>query len=168
MTEQPTILGDPEEIRETVARPTPAGRADLTAAAATDEHKRQAAFDAVPHWQGSPLKPFSISRETLFLQLRHAAGAPGLYSAMLDGEAWFGDAVRILWLCLHGPDDWDSLRGQPLDLQRAIDAWADETIPRGSKADIVLLTIRLWNESQVNAHEPVPGDAAEGRQEPGN
>lgn len=168
MTTTPQILGDPEEIREHVVRPTAPGRADLTAAAATDEQKRQAAFDGSFHWQGRPLHPFSISRETLFLQLRCAAGAPGIYSAMIDGEAWYGDGVRLLWLCLHTADDWDPLRGEPLRLQRAIDDWADATLPRGAKTDLTLLTIQLWNASQLNAHEPVPGDPAEGRTEPGN
>ena len=161
------ILGDPEEIRETLppsARPV---RSD-PAAAATDERKRQAAFDADGTWQGRPLNPFSISRETLFLQLRTAAGAPGIYQAMMDGEAWFGDAVRILWLCLHGPADWRDLRGEPIRLQEAIDAWADEHIPRGAKPDLVMLTIRLWNDSQINAHEPVPGDAIGEARDPGN
>lgn len=168
MSTTPQILGDPEEIREQVVRPVPLGRADLTAAAATDEKKRQAAFDSANHWKGRPLHPFSISRETLFLQLRCAAGAPGIYAAMIDGEAWYGDAVRLLWLCLHTADDWDPLRAEPLKLQRHIDDWADATLDRGAKTDLVLLTIALWNASQINAHEPVPGDAAEGRLEPGN
>ena len=163
----PQILGDPEEIRETLPPSARPARSD-PAAAATDEQKRQAAFDGVHRWEGRPLHPFSISRETLFLQLRCAVGAPGIYQAMIDGEAWFGDAIRILWLCLHGPDDWDPLRGEPLRLQRAIEAWADDHLPRGAKADLVLLTIRVWNDSQINAHEPVPGDAIGEARDPGN
>ncbi len=162
------LLDDPEEIREQVVRPVAPSRPDFGEAAAADDKKRQAAFDSAPHWKGRPLHPFSISRETLFLQLRCAAGAPGIYQAMIDGEAWYGDAVRILWLCLHTADDWDPLRAEPLKLQRHIDAWADTALQRGEKTDLILLTIGIWNASQINAHEPVPGDAAEGRLEPGN
>ena len=167
MSTTPQILGDPEELRDQIARDPDSGR-DHIAAATSDERKRQTAFDSEFQWRGRPLRPFSISRETLFLQLRAAAGAPGLYQAMLDGEAWFGDAVRLLWLCSHPPEAWRDLRAEPLRMQEAIDAWADATLPRGAKTEIILLTIGIWNASQINAHEPVAGDPAERRTEPGN
>ncbi len=161
------ILHDPEIITDQVPLPkrdsTSVRRGESDA-----ERQRQTAFDSAPHWQGRALEPFSVSRETLFLQLRVAAGAPPLFAAMADAEAWYADAVRIAWLCSHRPEAWQELRARPLELQAAIDAWADAAIDsRRDKVDLVLLTLRLWNESQINAHEPSPDPAGKDR-EPGN
>jgi hypothetical protein len=161
------ILHDPEVITDQVPLP----KRDSTAVRRSEgeaERLRQTAFDSAPHWQARALQPFSVSRETLFLQLRVAAGAPPLYAAMADIEAWYPDAVRLAWLCTHAPADWQELRARPLELQAAIDQWADTAIDsRRDKADLVLLTLRLWNDSQINAHEPSPDPAGKDR-EPGN
>lgn len=161
------ILHDPEVISDQVPLPKRDSTAVRRGEGEAARH-RQTAFDSSPYWQGQPLQPFSVSRETLFLQLRVAAGAPPLYTAMADAEAWYADAVRIAWLCTHLPADWQELRARPLELQAAIDEWADTAIESArDKVDLVLLTLRLWNESQVNAHEPAPDPAGKDR-EPGN
>lgn len=151
----PHILGDPEVIHESVpAAPQRDPRADRDADQAGDA-RRQAAFDAEFTWRGRKLEPFSISREVLFLQLRVAVGAPPIFAAARDGEGWLPDAMRILWLCHHGPDDWGPLRAEPQRLQEAIERWAEDHIARAERVALWGLTLRIWNASQENAHEPV-------------
>jgi hypothetical protein len=161
------ILHDPEVITDQVPLPK-RDSAAVRRGEGDAEKLRQTAFDSAPHWQGKPLDPFSVSRETLFLELRVAAGAPPLQLAMADAQTWYADAVRILWLCTHRPSAWQELRASPLSLQAVIDEWADELLDsRRDKEDIVLLTLRIWNQSQINAHEPAPDPAGKDR-EPGN
>lgn len=161
------ILHDPEILTEKVPLPARDGPAVHRGEQAA-EQRRQTAFDSVPHWQGQPLHPFSVSRETLFLQLRTAAGAPPLMAAMIDREAWYADAVRMLWLCSHLPDDWAQLRTEPVFLQSAIDQWADQHLHSGRhKTDLVLLTLKIWNDSQATAHVPAADPVGKDR-EPGN
>jgi len=163
----PRILGDPEEIGGSVA-PVPRRDAADDAAEQQAEERRQRAFDAVPHWRGQKLEPFSVSRESLFLQLRTSAGAPGLYEAMRDGVAWFGDAIRMLWLCTHVPADWEELRATPLKLQGAIDAWADAELARVDRMELCIMTMRIWNQAQANAHVPVSGEPSGRTADAGN
>lgn len=163
----PQILGDPEEIRQSIQLP-PLGNATFDRQEGDAEKRRQQAFDSVPHWKGRPLEPFSISREALFVQLRTAAGAAPFQTVLQDGEAWYADAIRLLWICSHTPEAWEDLRGEPLRLQSVIDRWADANLDsRRDKHDLVLLTLRLWNESQVNMHVPAADPDGKDR-EPGN
>jgi hypothetical protein len=151
----PEILGDPEVLHETVALP---GRAapEIQSAERHAAERRAEAFSAVPHWAGKKLHPLSVSRETLFLELRAAMGAPNIYRVMQDGEAWWPDAVRLLWICSHLPEAWEDLRPEPARLQGVIDAWADETLRGEDKVPASLVTLRLWNQAQENIAEPAP------------
>ena len=56
-----------------------------------------------PTWQGQPLHPYSSGRESLFTQLRAAAGAPPLREAIADTDSFFPDAIRVIYLCSHTP-----------------------------------------------------------------
>lgn len=164
----PTILGDPEVIQEIVPA---APRRDAAADQAQDQagtERRQAAFDAEFRWRGKTLHGFSISREVLFLQLRVAVGAAPIYAAARDGEGWLPDAMRILWLCCHGPEDWGPLRAEPQRLQEEIERWAESNITRAERVTLWGLTLRIWNASQENAHEAVSGDASGKAPDSGN
>ncbi len=121
-----------------------------------DEKAREAAFDADYFWDGVPLKAFSSSREALWGQIRAMAGAPSLGFALVDLESFFADAMRILFLCSHEPEEFRHLRADPAAFQEAIDKWADENIPRKEKIQAVELALAIYNDSAVNQHEPAP------------
>lgn len=76
-------------------------------------------------FRGVRLHPFSFARSSLFAQHRLAMGAPSLRLVVEDVDAFLGDALRILWLCSHGPEDWAELRSSPPQLQVVMDNWAD-------------------------------------------
>jgi len=129
-------------------------------AAPGDEERRQEAFDFVPMWKGQALEAWSVSRETLFLQLRHANGAAPFYACARDRESFYPDAVRILFLCLHTPEDWRAYRGNLVAFQEElIDPWADEFLQSGAdKLALVVLALKVWNASQENQAEPMPDE----------
>lgn len=119
--------------------------------------ERQAAFDADFAYRGRPLEPFSISRQSLFLQHRLAMGAPDLHACVNDLDAFFADACRILWLCSHTPEDWGILRSSPAALQGAIDLWSDKNITSAEVPEVTMLGVRIYSASRKNEHEPAPG-----------
>lgn len=130
-----------------------------------DLQSRQGAFDTEFFWKDAagtqvPLQAFGSGRESLWLQLRNAVGAPGLAFVMNDIDAFFADACRILFLCLHRPEEFRHLRGNPGEFQEAIEEWTDRAIPRGSnlRLDATLLALRIVNQSNVNRHEPAPAE----------
>jgi hypothetical protein len=119
----------------------------------TQAKRRVTAFEADHEWQGVALYGFSSSRESLFSQLRLAAGAPPLEKALADVDAFFADAIRVLYLCSHEPADWRSYRARPLEWQEVIEEWADTAIPQSLKGDAILLGMTILTESYVNQHE---------------
>lgn len=134
---------------------------------AAAEKERQAAFDAVFRWKGRVLHGFTSARRNLFYQLRTALGAPKLSMAMADGHAFVADAVRIIFLCWHRPDEvpeqpgvfegWETLRSDPAALQRVIDAWCDVHVPAADEMAASGLAMDIWLASQANRHEAAPG-----------
>lgn len=139
--------------------------------------EREKAYTAVHQWNGQPLKPFSIGRESIFFELRAAAGAPRLAAVIQEPIAFLGDAMRILFLCSHDPENWDHLRGQPVAFLRAVEKWAegDDTwqfaeeprtknqktappIPRSEQLHAVRVALSILNDSGTNRAEPAPSD----------
>lgn len=95
----------PELAESTLAPPPAAPRIiDDSVPDPAAEATREAAFDAAPSWHGRPLLPFSSSRKSLFLQHRLAMGAPELSKCMRDLDAFFADAVRLIFLCSYAPE----------------------------------------------------------------
>lgn len=127
----------------------------IQAAADHDQEAREAAFLAVPEWHGVPLVPFSSGRESLFSMLRYLAVAPALETVVDDADAFFPDAIRILYLCSHQPEDWRALRRDPLLWQERIEAWADAAIPLHQKGEALLLAMQILGDAYRNRHEPM-------------
>ena len=123
---------------------------------AADLRERQAAFDAEFVWDDKPLFAYTSSRDSLFLQLRVSMGAPSLEAVMRDIDAFQADAIRILWLCHHAPDDWAQLRMSPHKLQARIDEWGDTHIPRHKAPEAVALAINIYAAAFRNRHAPAP------------
>ncbi len=128
---------------------------ELTAAATA----RRDAENAVYKWRGKVLPyPFSIARETLFYSLRVAAGAPSFQSLMTQQMAFLGDALRILFLCSHAPEQFEHLRSDPMQFIHAIEKWGDTNVTRDENVELVTLAWKIFNDSNVTAAQPVPRD----------
>lgn len=121
-----------------------------------DVKRRQAAFDSTYVWDEGELFPFSISRESLFAQLRLAMGAPPLGMCLGDQDAFLAEAMRILYLCCHEPRVWQRLRVDPLMLQERIDAWAEANIAPHRYGEVTVLAMRIYADAHENRHEPAP------------
>jgi hypothetical protein len=147
--------GDVREIaEEPVGMPVVAFRDEADDPA--EEREREQAFDAVFQWKGRDLLPFSSSRKSLFLQQRLAMGAPDLGACLRDLDAFFGDALRILFLCGNPPEVWQPLRTDALRMQLAIDDWADANVGPGEAAEAVLVAFRIYAAANRNQHEAAP------------
>lgn len=148
-------LDTPDDSIPTTASRPPALKPDHTADLA-HETRRQAAFESEFEWNGQPLHPFSISRESLFGQLRLAMGAPLLSRCLADTEGFAADAHRILFLCATPPELWNRLRADMPALQTAVDNWADQNITVSQKLLAETIAMKIWLASQENRHEPAP------------
>ena len=121
-----------------------------------EEAARTAAFDADPEWNGHPLHPFSSGRESIFSQLRLSVGAPPLEAVFEDVDAFFADAIRILYLCSHAPEDWRHLRRRPAEWQEAIEAWGVEAVPTHRKQEALRVGMNILTTAYRNQHVPAP------------
>jgi hypothetical protein len=114
---------------------------------------REDAFSADPEWNGQPLQAFSVERYSVFVSQRVSIGAPSLYQALRDGNAFYPDALRILWLCSQPPAVIQSLRRDPEAMQAAIEAWAATHAPVHLAATATTTALRIFNDAQLNRHE---------------
>lgn len=146
MPNNPAVVDDPD-----LAKPTES----------TASEARENAFLSVPgDWNGIPLRPYSSGRESLFSQLRHQAGAPPVNQALDDIDAFFPDAIRILWLCTHDPADWRQHRRDPGVWQEIMEQWADDHIPLARKGEAIMVAMNILTEAYTNRHEPVSSSHA--------
>jgi len=143
-----------ELAEETIAAPIVAF--EDTGDDPAEEREREAAFDASFRWAGRELLPFSSSRKSLFLQHRLAMGAPDLAACLRDLDGFLADALRLLYLCAHGPEVWQPLRSDALRLQLAIDDWADAHVPSHAAHEAVMVAFRIYAASSRNQHETAP------------
>ncbi|MFT3991057.1 MAG: hypothetical protein QM680_06560 [Luteolibacter sp.] len=125
-----------------------------------EEKQREEAFYSEFMWKGKELQPFSSGRESLFHQIRLAAGAPDFASVLDDVDAFLADAIRILYLCSCEPQDWRHLRSTPLLWQEEIENWGDFFVPNNEKAQAVLLAMQILEKAYLNRHEPAPETGA--------
>lgn len=112
------------------------------------EAQRATSFDAVGReWRGRKLQAFSISRWMIFNDLRNVLRMPSLTTTMVDNETFFSDAVRIVWLCAHGPQHWEKLRPKAWKLILEIDKWADANVSGEESGEICLLAAQIYSDA---------------------
>jgi hypothetical protein len=87
-------------------------------------------------------------------------GAPTLGRVLQDTDAFFPDALRILFLCSVEPEELMRLRQSPPVLEAAVCAWAEKCVAMRDRYEAEGVALRIFNAVYVNAHEPAP---AEGR-----
>jgi hypothetical protein len=104
---------------------------------------------------GNPLEPYGSGRESLFVQLRAAAGAPPLRDTVGTTDDFFPDAIRILYLCSHTPEDWREHRRDPARWLEHVEAWAETAIPLSMKADAASCAMNILSRAYSGEHIPV-------------
>lgn len=125
----------------------------------------------ITEWNGKKLHGFSIGRESLWLDLRAAAGAPGFRRVLGDGETsdlqpLFPDAVRLLYILTRSQEEVKSARRDLLQFEQDAAAWADVEIPRSRASEAITEVLHIYNASQVNEVELVTegtGSATRGK-----
>ena len=119
--------------------------------------EREEAFQTgAGDWRTQKLMPFSISRRAYFLTWRGTLQLPSL-SALLsaDAEAFLGDAIRLLWLSLHGEETLEDYRTRGISaMQAACDAWANENLTIGDLPQVILTGLKIWNNASITRHAP--------------
>jgi hypothetical protein len=157
------LKADP--IRPDSTKPTAKRRARAAVLSTEDPElanaakARAEAENAVYKWRDKVLPhPFTISRETLFYSLRVHAGAPSFGQLMTNQMAFLGDALRILFLCSHAPEEFDHYRSEPAAFLAAIEAWGDANVTREENVALVTLGWKIFNDSTITAAVPVPRD----------
>jgi len=137
---------------------------DLEAA----QQERDTAFDAehtwpiwnaaLNTWEPVVLNGYSSGREALFYKLRAADGSLPLSRTLEQLTTFLSDAIRILWLCSHEPQDWRALRSDLTLFLEAIEAWGDVNVPRSKHVEAVNLALQIYNEAGINQAVPEPSD----------
>lgn len=123
--------------------------------------ERAEAFkEPIREWNGVPLHGFSIGRESLWLDLRAAAGAPSFAGLLQDRQGGglqplVPDAIRILYILTRDQEEVKSARRDLLQFEQDAAAWAEQEIPRGRFIQAVTETLRIYNAAQVNEVELV-------------
>lgn len=130
------------------------------------EREREEAYDAVHHWwrpvpgqqewERYELFPYSEGRERLFTRLC-AANVP-LDGAVKNPHAREAEAVVLLYLCSHEPEQWRGLRGDTARWLEVIEKWGEQHVPRKWGIDAVLLALKIHNEADKMQVEPVKAD----------
>ena len=132
------------------------------------QQERDTAFDAehtwpiwnaaLNTWEPIVLHGYSSGREALFYKLRAADGSLPLSRTLEQLTTFLSDAIRILWLCCHEPQDWRALRGDLMLFLEAIEAWGDVNVPRRKHVEAVNLALQIYNEAGINQAVPEPSD----------
>lgn len=90
--------------------------------------KHAEAFDFEPEFNGQPLLAFTEDRQCLAELLSSNLIPEG------DGKnptaAYMPRVWAVLWLCMHEPQEWRHLRGNPGLWWETIEAWAMKHCPR--------------------------------------
>ncbi len=126
----------------------------LKAEEGPDEAVRERAFDGAFFWNGEELHGFSIDRYGVFVSHRVAMGAPRLGVVLGDPDAFFADALRILYLCSVEASLIRRLAREPEALEEAIYAWAGQAVPMNRRYEAEQVAIEIFNSVYVNQHEP--------------
>jgi hypothetical protein len=120
--------------------------------------ERQSAVLTQHAWNGRLLHPFSIRRETLYFRLRAVNDCLPLHVVRRHPEAFLSEAMIILWLCAHEPQDWQPLRGSNALMMAAIETWAEENIAREQQTQAVELALEILRLGDCTRAVPRPAE----------
>jgi hypothetical protein len=139
--------------------------------AAAAEQERQEAFEAEYLWDvwderrnefvPTALHPYTSGREALFYRLRLADGALSLSKTLSDVPSFLGDAIKILYLCSHTPEQWRALRTNTTQFLEEIDAWGDVNVPRAKQVKATLLALNIFNHAGATQAVPEPAEGGD-------
>jgi len=124
-------------------------------AAAAD---RQTAVLSSQQWHGTPLQPFTIRRETLYFRLRALNDSLPIHLVRKHPESFLQEAIILLWLCLHTPEDWNPMRGNAALLMEQIESWADQHLTRADQMPAIELALQILSSADSTRAIPRPSD----------
>lgn len=134
--------------------PDPALVAQHTAA-------REEAFYAVHQWNAKPLLPMTRGRASQFYKLRAADDAPPIAKCLYDHNAFLGDALRILFLCSHEPEQWAMYRASSIVFLEQIEKWSNKNVSKAQETEAITTALRIFQEQEVSQAEIPPGSGPE-------
>ena len=114
--------------------------------------------------KGRKLAKFSPGRFMMFNHLRSGLGCNLIRYSIGDGGEFFPEAMRILFLCFHTPEELAVMDKNPNRMEAQVIAWADEVMSPADFADAELLALRIWNQCHAHVGK---ADEPEEDQEPG-
>ena len=155
MAASPPALGReaPDEMSSAVEPPGMVVYDDVQAADREAEKKREGEFRKEPEWNGQPLV-LAVSVEAHFEEFRAAIGAPPW--SQVSYESFTADAFRLLYLTAHRGAEYRHLRGDPVALQEAVEAWAEEAIGRERTEEAKEVAFELWRHRNDSMPEEMP------------
>lgn len=131
------------------------------------EQAREDAFGAEYEWNGQPVSGLTSGRWGLFLSQRKAVTNIDFLESLV-GDAFFGDAVRILYLCSTTKADWRPFRLDAMAWQEEIERWADIHVPIHQRLAAEALAFDLYKNANENRHEPAPPEKGNHGTDSGN
>ena len=120
--------------------------------------ERQTAVLTTHAWQGTPLQPFSIRRETLYFRLRTLNDSLPIHLVRKHPESFLQEAIILLWLCLHTPEDWNPMRGNAALLMEQIEQWADEHLTRADQMPAIEIALQILSTADSTRAISRPSD----------
>lgn len=135
--------------------------ARLDAGGSDADGEREAVYDAVHEWEGETLLPFSEARERLWMRL--CAGDVPLPDVIdvANLDPYISHAVKLLFLCMHEPEQFRHLRANTGLFLETIDEWGEIHVPRAKSIAAVTLALRISNEARRSMAIPQPSDRKE-------
>jgi len=120
--------------------------------------ERQTAVLSSHHWRGTTLHPFSIRRETLYFRLRALNDSLPIHLVRKHPESFLQEAIILLWLCLHTPEDWNPMRGNAALLMEQIEHWADTHLQRADQMAAIELALQILSSADSTRAITRPSD----------
>jgi hypothetical protein len=151
----PQIILDRPEVEHEARGDAPSRKLEAEGSG-PDEKMREAAFDGEFFWNEQKLHGFSIDRYGIFVSHRVAMGAATLGRVLGDPDAFFPDALRILFLCSVEREPLLRLARNPEALEAAVYAWAAEAVPMARRYDAEGTALEIFNAVYANQHRPAP------------
>jgi len=120
--------------------------------------QRTESFHQVHHWNGKPLIPFSVGRESLWLRLRLVDDSPSIAKCKAQPAGFVCDAFKILFLCSHTDAQLAILRANNAAFLMSIDQWAEENITRDQLAEAEKVALAIVNDGEINKVDILPSE----------
>lgn len=164
---QRTVITDPE-LASSGRQPAPAKKAagavkkeEDRPTADENEQAREEAFQRDGYRLcGIEFVGLTSGRWSALLAQRAAVTEFSLFDAFQKPDAFFAEAIRILYFCGTSPEEWREFRRRAQEWQEEIERWADERFSRVDRFKIEDLALQIFNDAEENRHSVEPSNHA--------